>query len=77
MQRVTATVRDGRVELMEPVNWPDGTSVEVMRLIDPVGQACQPMPRWPDGFFDQLRAEWGNQPFERPSQGESELREDW
>lgn len=32
MQRVTATIRHGRVELTEPVNWPDGTPVEVVVL---------------------------------------------
>jgi hypothetical protein len=71
MQRVTATVRDGRVELTEPVDWPDGTSVAVMRLNDPNETDCRPMADWPDGFFDQLRDEWGDEPFERPSQMQS------
>lgn len=30
MQRATATIRHGRVELTEPVDWPDGTPVEVV-----------------------------------------------
>ena len=36
MQRVTATFRQGRVELTEPVDWPEGTRVEVTPI--PGGQ---------------------------------------
>ncbi len=32
MQRATAIIRHGRVELMEPVDWPDGTPVQVVLL---------------------------------------------
>ena len=32
---------------------------------------------WPFGFFDRIRDEWGIEPFERPPQGELEVREDW
>ena len=32
---------------------------------------------WPPGFWDKIRADWGDEPFERPPQGESEKREDW
>ncbi|NLX95316.1 MAG: hypothetical protein GXY83_03995 [Rhodopirellula sp.] len=32
MQRATAIIRHGRVELTEPVDWPDGTAVEVVFL---------------------------------------------
>lgn len=35
MQRTTAIIRDGRVELNEPVDWPDGTEVEVIPLPGP------------------------------------------
>ena len=77
MQRVTATFRNGRVELTESVDWPDGTSVEVMPVADSVSQTGHPMAHWPDGFFDQLRGQWGDEPFARPSQGEFEAREDW
>jgi len=37
MGSVTATFRNGRIELAEPVDWPDGTQVEVT----PVGS-----PQW-------------------------------
>ena len=32
---------------------------------------------WPVGFWDQIRADWGSEPFERPPQGDFEKREDW
>jgi hypothetical protein len=31
----------------------------------------------PVGFFDRIRQQWGDEPFERPAQGEFEGREDW
>ena len=80
MQSATATIRNGRVELMEPVDWPDGTQVEVTPL-NVLGRRRNelkpPMTQWPDGFFDRLREQWGEEPFERPPQGQFEVREDW
>ncbi len=35
MGSVIATVRNGRLELTEPVDWPDGTKVEVTPLSSP------------------------------------------
>jgi len=32
---------------------------------------------WPVGFWERIRADWGNEPFERPPQGNFEKREDW
>ncbi|HUG71085.1 MAG TPA: hypothetical protein VMM76_25270 [Pirellulaceae bacterium] len=80
MQSATATFRNGRVELTESVDWPDGTRVEVTPLGAPDRRRLDvppPMTRWPDGFFDGLRAQWGEEPFDRPPQGEFEVREDW
>ena len=80
MQIATATFRNGRVELTESVDWPDGTQVEVTPLGTPDRRrrdVTPPMAQWPEGFFDGLRAQWGEEPFERPSQGEFEVREDW
>ncbi|MDA1049149.1 MAG: hypothetical protein O3C40_01540 [Planctomycetota bacterium] len=74
MQSVTAMFRNGRVELTELVDWPDGTQVEVTPLDTPGSQQSDvkpPMTQWPDGFFDGLREQWGKEPFERPPQGES------
>ena len=35
MQHVTATFRNGRVELAELVDWPEGTRVEIRPLVAP------------------------------------------
>lgn len=32
---------------------------------------------WPPGFWEQIRADWGSEPFARPPQGEFEKREEW
>jgi hypothetical protein len=80
MQSVTATFRNGRVELTESADWPDGTQVEVTPLGTPDRrrrEAKPPMTQCPDGFFDRLREQWGEEPFERLPQGEFEVREDW
>lgn len=78
MRRITATVRAGQLELTEAVNWPDGTQVEVRPLVPSEHpQADKAMKGWPEGFFDQLRQQWGDQPFDRPEQGEIEMREEW
>ncbi len=80
MQSVTATFRNGRVELTESVDWPDGTQVEVTPLgtLDRRRREVKaPMTQWPDGFFDRLREQWGEEPFDRPPRGEFEVREDW
>jgi len=80
MQSATATYRNGRVELTKSVDWPDGTQVEVTPLDTPNRRRREvkaPMTQWPDGFFDRLREQWGEEPFGRPPQGEFEVREDW
>ena len=80
MQSVTATFRNGHVELSEAVDWPDGTRLEVVPVTDGNGSASEeqpPMTVWPEGFFDRVREGWGDEPFERPPQGEFETREDW
>jgi hypothetical protein len=77
MHNVTATFRNGRVELMEPVDWPDGTCVEVRPVAVPGGERSRlgpPMTQWPPTFFDELRRQWGNEPFDRPPQGEAETQ---
>ena len=80
MQSATATFRNGQVELTEAVDWPDGTQVAVTPLCAPdrpPRDVTPPMTHWPAGFFDGLRAQWGEEPFERPPRGEFKLREDW
>jgi hypothetical protein len=80
MQNMTAAFRKGCVELAEPVDWPEGILVEVRPLVGPNNVRLgtkPPMTEWPTAFFDHLREEWGDEPFERPPQGETEVREDW
>jgi len=79
MHRVHATFQDGRVELSENVDWPNGTKVEVTPIIAPtVPNTIGPvLTRWPDGFFANLREQWGTEPFQRPPQGEFDAREEW
>jgi hypothetical protein len=80
MQRVIATVCNGQIEMHGPFAWPDATQVEVTP-VEPVLLAAPhvvaPMSEWPEGFFERSRTDWGNEPFERPPQGEFEQREDW
>ena len=77
MNSVLATFQNGQVELSQPVDWREGTLLEVAPLNGPRNNTAQPMNEWPDGFFNQLRQQWGYEPFERAPQGESEQREEW
>jgi len=80
MHNATAIFRNGRVELAEPVDWPEGTPVEVHPVVAPAqlpNRPKPPMTTWPARFFDELRQQWGEEPFDRPLQGENETREDW
>jgi hypothetical protein len=80
MQSVAATFRNGRIELAEPVDWPEGIQVRVTPLQIPEDSRRarkSPMTEWPEGFFERLAKDWGDEPFERPPQGEFEVREDW
>ena len=45
--------------------------------IDLASREKAPLADWPVGFFDRIRDDWGDEPFERPQQGELEVREDW
>ena len=49
----------------------------VRDAIDLASRENPPLAVWPLGFFDRIRDEWGVEPFERPPQGELEVREDW
>lgn len=49
----------------------------VRDAIDLASREKPPLAIWPIGFFDRIRDEWGNEPFERRLQGELEVREDW
>lgn len=57
------------------------TAASVERLVRDVllqaEQKTKPAAPLPLAFWQRLRAEWGDEPFERPPQGEFEKREDW
>ena len=87
MQKVRATFRNGRVELLDPVDWPDDTTLDVTPA-DAGATASEtklPAPKnraplnsvWTPEFFQSLHEDWGDEPFERPQQGELEIREEW
>jgi len=80
MDVITATFRNGHLELSEPVNWPDGMQVRVVPLTNDSNDSADSsamMHQWPVGFLNQIRDLWGDAPFERPPQGEFEQREEW
>jgi hypothetical protein len=58
MKTITAEYRNGRIELVEPVDWPDGTQVRVTPI-----ESAQPRTDWPSlppldvGKFREFTAE--------------------
>jgi hypothetical protein len=80
MQSVTATFHNGRLELTQPVDWPDGTQVEVTPIGASVGgdQDVRKVRRETyRELIRRLAGCFGNEPFERPPQGAFEVREEW
>ena len=73
MAAVLATYRSGKVELSEPVGWPDGTQLEVM----PVPSAAASQAESYRDFILRIAGSFGDEPFERPPQGNNEQREEW
>jgi hypothetical protein len=58
MRGVTAVFRNGQIELAEPVNWPDGTRVEVTPVDMPQPRmALHLLPPLDTGEFRDLTAE--------------------
>ena len=49
----------------------------VRHALDLVNARQRDSDRLPEDFFRKIAQEFGNGPFERPSQGEPEKREDW
>ena len=75
MQGVTAIVCNGKIELNGLVDWPDGMQVEVKPVGDTaVGEDATESYR---ALMQRLADSFGDEPFERPEQGESETREEW
>ena len=80
MVGVLATFRSGRVELSAPVGWPDGTQLEVVPLQPGVHSPAtteSPQAESYREFIQRLAGSFGDEPFERPPQGEDEKREAW
>jgi hypothetical protein len=79
MHAVQATFRNGRLELMHAVDWPDGTRAEVI----PLPQTALTLPEgdrptaWPPDYFAHTAGALAGEEFERPSQGTLPVREDW
>lgn len=59
----------------------EGTAAVLERVvrdaIELAGGEKPPQATWLPRFFDRIREDWGEEPFERPPQGELEIREDW
>lgn len=78
MQTALATFQDGRIELAEAVDWPNGTRLAVTPMPEltsrpagvPTGESYR-------DFILRLAGSFGDAPFERPEQGAFERREDW
>ena len=80
MHSVQATFRNGRLELMQSVDWPDGTRAEVTPLpitMPPPADARAPHATWPPGYFEQTAGVLVGEDFERPLQGDLPVRENW
>ncbi len=80
MTSVPATYRHGTVELSVPVEWPDGTALEVVPVQSKaVAQTDVNESRAESyrQFIERLAGSFGPEPFERPAQGNLEQREDW
>ena len=71
-----ATELDQKLRTLDPE-----TAATVERLVRDALQLANARQangsHWPPRFWEQIRADWGDEPFERPTQGEFEKREDW
>jgi len=54
MRKALATFRKGRVELTSPVDWPEGTAVEVIPLQQRIGMTEDDWPTTADGIQSLL-----------------------
>lgn len=57
------------------------TAASVERLVRDALQLAEKKPNGasalPSQFWQRIREDWGDEPFERPPQGEFEKREEW
>jgi hypothetical protein len=52
---------------------------EMLKAVEPEWKAnlAHTANGYPEGFWEEIRQLWGDEPFERPDQGVEEIREDW
>ncbi|MBS0266411.1 MAG: hypothetical protein JSS02_31055 [Planctomycetes bacterium] len=74
-----STIAQELAAKLQTLDGPTAIALErvVRDAIDLASRETAPLAEWPVGFFDQIRDAWGDEPFERPQQGELEVREDW
>jgi hypothetical protein len=79
MHAVQAIFRNGRLELTQPVDWPDGTRAQVIPLpqVALSNGVGAPTNTWPPNYFEQTAGALAGEGFERPPQGELPFREEW
>lgn len=78
MDAVPGTFRNGKIELLQPVDWPDGTRAEVIPLPQVTSAESTESPyAWPKGYFEHTSGALADDFFERPDQGSLPQREDW
>jgi hypothetical protein len=67
---------DRKIQSLDPE-----TAASVERLVQDALQLAErsetAASTWPEGFWRQIRDDWGTEPFQRPAQGEFEKREAW
>jgi hypothetical protein len=78
MDTVQATFRNGRLELMQPVDWPEGTRANVIPLTaTPSAAEGDPLGAWPSDYFENTAGALVGEEFERPAQGIPTERDAW
>ena len=77
MQSIHATYRDGQLELLQPVDWPNGTRAEVIPLTQNSNCIAPAVTIWPANYFQDTACAFAGESFERPAQGELPARDDW
>lgn len=74
MKSIQATFSNGQFNLEGPVDWPDGTPVQITPLVS-ADQATSN--GWPEGYFERIAGALAGEEFERPPQGELPQRDSW
>ncbi len=70
---VHGTFRNGRVELDEPVDWPDGSRVEVSAESESIGMREEDWPQTPEGIAALVARMEAFEPLEFTPEEEAEI----